>query len=145
MRPVWTVPGARSVTAAVGAAALVSTLVAPVSAAPVRGEQRGPGDVTQAFEKHPFYTHEFGLDHPSGATYVDGPGLLAVAEKRAGGSEIVLIRPERDVVAWRMTVPGLSDPETLADDGRGTLAALEGDTLLTWPAAARGTAPVRQR
>ncbi|HSE08346.1 MAG TPA: hypothetical protein VLB29_06750 [Nocardioidaceae bacterium] len=104
----------------------------------------GPGEVVEAFEKNPFFTAEFGLENPAAVTYVDGQGALAIAEPRSGGSIVALLKPEREDVVGRMVVPGLSDPTTLADDGKGTLAAFDGQTLLTWPAAARGTASVRK-
>jgi hypothetical protein len=128
-------------------AVATATSVAAMSiagATPSASASANAGGVVKAFEKHPFYTHEYGLDHPSGATYVDGLGVLAVAEPQGLGSVVVLLKPERESVVARMTVAGLTDPDTLADDGHGTLAALDGQTLLTWPAAGRGAASVKR-
>lgn len=146
MRSVLRAVDALAVTATVATAALVSTVVTPAGAAPsgAAGGGRTEGGVTMAFEKHPFLTHEYGLDHPAAAAYVESGGLLAVAERQAGGSVVVLLKPEREAVVGRMTVPRLNTPRTLADDGRGTLAALDGRALFTWPAASRGVAPVRE-
>ncbi|HET6625974.1 MAG TPA: hypothetical protein VFG63_06255, partial [Nocardioidaceae bacterium] len=48
-----------------------------------RGHGHGHGPV-EAFEKTAFFTHEHGLDHPGGATYLDRRGVLAVAQRHGG-------------------------------------------------------------
>jgi hypothetical protein len=139
---------ARALTGMTALSVAIATSVTAVSSAvaapPAPVAAKSPG-VVKSFEKHPFYTHEWGLDHPSGATYADGPGVLAIAERRGDGSVVALLKPERESVVARMTVAGLTDPETLTDNGHGTLAALDGQTLLTWSAAARGTATVKRQ
>jgi hypothetical protein len=134
-----------SVTACVlAAASIAATSTASLQQA-ARTAQAPRSGVVQAFEKHPFPTHEHGLDHPSGSAYLESSGLLAIAESRSTGTAIALLKPQREAVVERMTVDGLTDAHTLADDGRGTLAALQGQTLFTWPANAAGTAAVKRQ
>lgn len=146
MRTVSRLASGLTVGATLAAAAAVCVLSNPAGAAVAAApDNPGRAGVTKAFEKHAFLTHEHGIDHPAAATYVEGAGVLAIAERRPGGAAIALLDPERDDVVGRMTVPGLSDPTTLADDGHGTLAGLDGQTLVTWPAGARGTASVKRQ
>lgn len=135
---------------AAGAASVVVTVMVvvpqtagatPVAAGP---NTPHPGRV-KVFEQHPFYTHEQGLGHPEGATYLDGRGMVAVAQHRPGGSEVALLKLSTDTIVGRMTVAGLDHPATLADDGHGRLAALAHGKLLTWAAGAHGAAKVRTR
>ena len=127
-------------------ALLTAGMSATATAAPVSTEpgEHPATDVVQGYEKHSFYPHEFGFDQPGGVTYVEGPGVLAVAESRTESTVVAMLRTDRDEVVGRMSIPRLDAPATLADDGRGTLAALDGQALLSWPAAARGEATVRR-
>ena len=138
----------RALSALTTFAAVAASMALPAGAATAATGPRGPGsterNVGATFEKHPFFTYEYGLNHPAAATFVDGAGVLAVAQRANAGATVALLRPDREKVVGRMTVPGLTDPTTLADDGHGTLAALDGQTLLTWPASARGEASVQR-
>ena len=99
-------------------AAVVAGLVAAVVVVPsVAGAGShgvaGSDGVVEVFERQSLFTAEYGVSAPVGATYVDGPGVVAAAEPVAGGSSVVLVSPVRDAVVGRMTVAGLSDPVTL--------------------------------
>ncbi len=144
MRLIRTAGNAAALTASTVAVAFVATSLSTVHAATVAGTASDPPSRTvKGFEKHPFPTHEHGIDHPSGAAYLESSGLVAIAETRSDGTAIALLKPQREVVVERMTVPGLTDAATLADDDGGTLAALEGQTLFTWPANASGMVTCR--
>ena len=118
------------------------------SAAPA---DRGPGTATtarpgaghgrhpvEAFEQHRWFTAEHGAPHPVAATYLDLVGWLAVADRSGGRTRITLLDASRDQVVGRMRVSGLGSATTLADNTQGTLAALSGRRLLTWPTTRRG-------
>lgn len=133
--------GTRRAEATLAICALAMYLVA-LSAPSSGAAGQADGPPTRVFERHSLFTHEVGIDHPGGATYVAKLGLLAVAEQAGQASTVTLIRPATGDVVGRMTVPGLIDPSTLASDDRGRLAAYDGTSLITWPATARGTAAV---
>ncbi|HET8560606.1 MAG TPA: carbohydrate binding domain-containing protein [Marmoricola sp.] len=134
------VPGRLSV--AVVVLGLGAAMAAPAGASPApRAERQRPAPghgVVRAFEQHRWFTAERGIPHPVAVTALDRSGLLAVADRRAGGARISLLDPARDRVVGRMRVAGLGSAVTLADDGHGVLAVLDGHRLLTWPATARG-------
>src|SRR6476619_5035619 len=93
----------------------------------------------KAFEKRPYYTRELGLAHPTGATCLDGPRVLAIAQAGPRATAIRLLDPRSEKVVGRVSLKALIAPSTLADNGRGRLAALSGRTFVTCKAGARGT------
>ncbi|MEO5710848.1 MAG: carbohydrate binding domain-containing protein [Nocardioidaceae bacterium] len=99
----------------------------------------------KAFEKRSLYTHGVGLAHPTGATFVDRSRLLAVAETRPHATAIRMLDPRSDELVGRVTLTARLTPGTLADNGRGRLAGLEGQTFVSWPADARGAVTVSRR
>src|SRR6478735_4354299 len=122
-------PVAVEVTAEAAPSSSAPTTAAPTGAAPtaaaaVTAAAQANGRAVKAFEKRPFYTRELGLAHPMGATYLDGLRLLDPRSEKVVG---------RVRLAVRLT------PGTLADNGRGRLAALSGRTFVTWSSTARGT------
>ena len=133
------------VSLAVTAALVALPQTAGAAAAAKRPDKSRHVTSVKVYEKHPFFTHEHGIDHPAAATYVDGRGVLAIARTTASGTEVSLLDPRSDTMAGQMTVPQLTDPETLADDGQGDLAALTGRAFLAWSASSRGTATVASR
>jgi hypothetical protein len=130
-------------------AAVLATAPQYADAASAPGQpdkQRDSGaPQVRVFEQHAWFTHDHGVSHPAATTYVDGPGLLAVAAAAGDGTRITLLDPATDQVAGRMRVPDLTRPVTLADNGRGRLAALVGHRFLSWPASARGIVDPRRR
>lgn len=126
---------ATSATAApVASAAPRSAL--PASAAAAADAADHPA---KAFEKRPYYTRELGLAHPTGATFLDGPRVLAIAQAGPRATAIRLLDPRSEKVMGRVSLKTRIAPSTLADNGRGRLAALAGRTFVTWKANARGT------
>ena len=110
---------------------------APSASAPAPAAAKTPP--VKPFEKRPIYTRELGLAHPTGATFLDGPRLLAIAQSRPRATAIRLLDPRSDKLVRRVKLAVRLTPGTLADNGRGRLAALAGRTFVTWPAGARGT------
>lgn len=115
------------------------TGAAPTTAAAVTAAAQADGRAVKAFEKRPFYTRELGLAHPTGATYLDGPRLLAVAQGKGRVTAIRLLDPRSEKVVGRVRLAVRLTPGTLADNGRGRFAALSGRTFVTWSSTARGT------
>lgn len=70
--------------------------------------------VPKAFEKHAFLTHETGVGHPAGVTFLDGPKPMAVTE--AGASSLAVLSPAKGLLG-RMTLPHLADATAIGDDG----------------------------
>lgn len=110
---------------------------APAMAAPASAAAKTPP--VKPFEKRPIYTRELGLAHPTGAAFLDGPRLLAIAQSRPRATAIRLLDPRSEKLVRRVGLNVRLTPGTLADNGRGRLAALAGRTFVTWPAGARGT------
>jgi K319L-like, PKD domain/SdiA-regulated len=127
----------------VAGATATSATAAPAASAP-RGSAP-PASATaaenrpKAFEKRPFYTRQLGLAHPTGATFLDGPRVLAIAQAEPRATAIRLLDPRSEKVVGRVSLKARIAPSTLADNGRGRLAALAGRTFVTWKANARGT------
>jgi len=137
-------PVAGEVTAEAAPSSSAPTTAAPTGAAPtaaaaVTAAAQANGRAVKAFEKRPFYTRELGLAHPMGATYLDGPRLLAVAQGKGRVTAIRLLDPRSEKVVGRVRLAVRLTPGTLADNGRGRLAALSGRTFVTWSSTARGT------
>ena len=119
---------------------------APTAAAPTAAAAQADGRAVKAFEKRPYYTRELGLAHPTGATYLDGPRLLAIAQGKGRVTAIRLLDPRSERVVGRVRLMVRITPGTLADNGRGRLAALSGRTFVTWTSKARGTVrPARRQ
>src|SRR4051794_3710336 len=112
------------------------TAATPTGAAAVTTAARASRQAVKAFEKRPFYTRELGLAHPTGATYLDGPRLLAVAQGKGRVTAIRLLDPRSERVVGRVRLTVRLTPGTLTDNGRGRLAALSGRTFVTWPSKA---------
>ena len=113
-----------------------ATAAATTASATASAAADGPA---KAFEKRPYYTRHLGLSHPTGATFLDGPRLLAVAQSRPRGTVIRLLNPRSEKLVGRARLRVRLTPGTLADNGRGRLAGLAGRTFVSWPATARGT------
>ena len=112
---------------------------APRGSAPPASATAAASRPAKAFEKRPFYTRELGLAHPTGATFLDGPRVLAIAQAGPRATAIRLLDPRSEKVVGRVSLKARIAPSTLADNGRGRLAALAGRTFVTWKANARGT------
>ncbi len=135
--------GAALLVPVAGATATSATAAPTASAAPrsaLPASAAAAADHPEkAFEKRPYYTREVGLAHPTGATFLDGPRVLAVAQARPRATAIRLLDPRSEKVVGRVSLKARIAPSTLADNGRGRLAALAGRTFVTWKANARGT------
>ena len=91
-------PVAGEVTAEAAPTAAAPTASAPTAAAAATAAAQAAGRAVKAFEKRPFYTRELGLAHPTGATYLDGPRLLAVAQGKGRVTAIRLLDPRSEKV-----------------------------------------------
>ena len=139
-------PVAGEVTAEAAPSAAAPHASAPTAATTAAVAAQADGRAVKAFEKRPYYTRELGLAHPTGATYLDGPRLLAVAQGKGRVTAIRLLDPRSEKVRGRVNLKVRLVPGTLADNGRGRLAALSGRTFVTWSSKARGTVrPARRQ
>src|SRR5689334_5947899 len=87
---------------------------AAAAAAPAAAAAKTPP--VKPFEKRPIYTRELGLAHPTGATFLDGPRLLAIAQSRPRATAIRLLDPRSEKLVRRVGLNVRLTPGTLADN-----------------------------
>ena len=77
---------------------------APRGSAPPASATAAASRPAKAFEKRPFYTRELGLAHPAGATFLDGPRVLAIAQAGPRATAIRLLDPRSEKVRGRVSL-----------------------------------------
>lgn len=119
---------------------LVAILILMMSAPTAGSASQGPRDpaVVEAQEVRTVWTSEFGLDRPSGMTYLAGSSEFIVVGDPSTGSGVILGSDEN--MKGRVVLGPVERPATLSYDPRtGAITAFDGVGRLEWSPQTIGT------